>query len=350
LRLQALATPGHTPEHLAYVLSDGSRPVALFSGGSLLVGAVARTDLIAPDRTEPLARALWRSLHERILGLPDEVAVYPTHGAGSFCSAPTGGERVTTIGLERRRNRLLTAPDEDTFVRWLIAGLGSYPPYFLRLREVNRQGPRLLGPRGPLPDLTVDEVRRRLAAGAQLVDARPVDRWASGHVPAALAVTLRPQFATWLGWHLPLDTELVFVVDDDQDEIDLVRQAHSVGFDRLAGRLAGGMTTWSAADQPVARTPLVAAAELDGHRVVDVRQASEWDSGHIPAAVHVELGALGADPTLAPAGPVVLACGHGERAATAASLLERAGRRDTAVLRGGPGDWAAVTGRCLDTA
>ena len=150
LTLRGLATPGHTPEHLSYLLLDGATPLALFSGGSLLVDAVARTDLIAPDQTEALARELWRSLHERILILPDDLPVYPTHGAGSFCSAPAGAERITTIGRERAANPLLAAPDEDAFVKQLLDGLGTYPPYFLRLRDVNRAGPRLYGPATPL--------------------------------------------------------------------------------------------------------------------------------------------------------------------------------------------------------
>jgi glyoxylase-like metal-dependent hydrolase (beta-lactamase superfamily II)/DNA-binding transcriptional ArsR family regulator len=129
LTLRALATPGHAPEHISYLLLDGGRPVALFSGGALLVGTVARTDLAGPELTEPLARAAYRSLRQRLLSLPDELGVYPTHGAGSFCSAPVGGERTTTIGAERRHNRLLAAPDEDTFVAQLLASFGSYPPY-----------------------------------------------------------------------------------------------------------------------------------------------------------------------------------------------------------------------------
>jgi len=128
LTLRALATPGHTPEHLAYLILDAGRPLALFSGGSLLVGAVARTDLIGPERTGELARALWRSLHERILTLPDDLPVFPTHGAGSFCSAPAGAERTTTIGREKAGNPLLAAPGEDAFVKMLLGGLGSYPP------------------------------------------------------------------------------------------------------------------------------------------------------------------------------------------------------------------------------
>jgi hydroxyacylglutathione hydrolase len=195
LGLRGLATPGHTPEHLAFMLADGARPLALFSGGSLLVGAVARTDLVSPDRTEQLARALWRSLHERVLTLPDDLAVYPTHGAGSFCSAPTDTEptTTTTIGRQKATNPLLAAPDEDTFVKLLVGGLGSYPRYFLRLRETNRRGPRVYGatppPLAPLPPA---QVRRLVAGGAELVDARPIAAFAAGHVPGALSIPLRP--------------------------------------------------------------------------------------------------------------------------------------------------------------
>lgn len=150
LNLRALGTPGHTPEHLSYLLLDGARPVALFSGGSLLVGAVARTDLIAPERTDQLARLLWRSLRDHILILPDDLAVYATHGAGSFCSAQASAERTTTIGRERAANPQLNVADEDAFVGALLGGLGSCLPYFLRLREVNRRGPHLYGNEPPV--------------------------------------------------------------------------------------------------------------------------------------------------------------------------------------------------------
>jgi glyoxylase-like metal-dependent hydrolase (beta-lactamase superfamily II)/rhodanese-related sulfurtransferase len=348
LALRALATPGHTPEHVAYLLLDGSRPVALFSGGSLLVGAVARTDLIAPERTEELARSLWRSLAERILTLPDDLPVYPTHGAGSFCSAPAGGERTTTIGREKRTNPLLGAPDEDAFVAQLLAGLGSYPRYFARLREVNRRGPRLYGPEPPtLTPLGPGEVRRLLDGGALLVDARPVRGFAAGHVPGALSIPLRPVFGTWLGWLAEPDQSLVFVLDDRQDRSDLVRQARKVGFEHLAGELAGGVHAWQAAGLPVAAISLVEPARLDPAITVDVRQASEFGTGHIPGAVHLELGALPQDLGELPGGPLTLACGHGERAMTAASLLAATGRGDVSVLVGGPDDWATATGRTL---
>ncbi len=349
LTLRALATPGHTPEHLAYLLLDGPRPLALFSGGSLLVGAVARTDLISPERTEDLARSLWRSLHERILTLPDDLPVYPTHGAGSFCSAPAGSERTTTIGREKATNPLLTAPGEDAFVTLLLGGLGSYPPYFLRLREVNRRGPAVYGtPSPPLDGLPVDQVRRLLANGAQLVDARPVAAFAAGHVPGALSIALRPAFATWLGWLADPERPLVFVLDGDQDRVELVRQARNIGYENLAGELTGGMRAWRDTGQPVGAIPFVGAGALDPSRTVDVRQSSEFEAGHVPGARSVELGALADATSALPGGPLTLACGHGERAMSAASVLAAGGQRDVSVLDGGPEDWQRSTGRPLE--
>lgn len=336
LGLRALATPGHTPEHLAWLLTEGSRPVALFSGGALLVGAVARTDLVAPDRTVPLARALWRSLRETVLALPDDLPVYPTHGAGSFCAAPAGVERTTTIGRERATNPLLAAPDEDTFVQRLLDGYGSYPPYFLRLRDRNRRGFDVVG--SPLPSLaplSVDDVQAVVAAGGVVVDVRPVSAWAAAHVPKSVAIPLRPQFGSWLGWLLPDDRPLAFVLDGGQDGREVVRQALTIGYEHLAGALDGGMEAWRAAGLPVATVDIVAPAGLD-RPVVDVRQEAEYAGGYVPGAVHVELGDLEDRVASLPTGPLAFMCGHGERAATAASLAERAGWTELAVVVGGP--------------
>jgi hydroxyacylglutathione hydrolase len=352
LTLRALATPGHAPEHVSYLLLEEGRPQALFSGGALLVGTVARTDLAGPELTEPLARAAYRSLRQRLLPLPDELGVYPTHGAGSFCAAPAGDRRATTIGAERRHNRLLAAADEDAFVAELLASLGSYPPYFLRLRERNRVGPELLGPDWRvLPLLSTDRVRAHLAGGGMVVDARPVGAFAAGHIPGALSIALRPAFASWLGWLLDDTRPLVFVLDDDQDRGELLRQCRTIGYDHLLGEPAGGMAAWRAADLPQAQLPVVEAERL-GDRpgaVLDVRQASETAEGHLPGAATVELGDLAGDPLTAqlPEGPVTLMCSHGQRAMTAASLLERAGRRDLRVVVGGPEDWRQATGRAL---
>jgi hydroxyacylglutathione hydrolase len=347
-RLRALATPGHTPEHVAYLLSDSDRPRAVFTGGSLLVGSVARTDLIDPDDTEALTRALWRSIRHQLLALPDEVAVLPTHGAGSFCSAPGESRRWTTIGDERRTNPLLGAPDEDTFVRSVLDSLGTYPPYFLRLREVNRRGPAVHGEPGGLRPLSVEQVAGLRARDAVVVDVRPVAEFAAGHVAGSLAHTLRPQFASWLGWLLPDPaTPLVFVAGEHQERREIVRQCRSIGYEHLVGELAGGVDAWRAAGRDMATIPFLDPTDADGRSVVDVRQAGEYAAGHVPQATHVELGALNERAAALPSGPLTVMCGHGERAATAASILAAAGRRDVAVLDGGPADWASATGEDL---
>lgn len=350
LVLRALATPGHTPEHLAYLLLDGSRPVAVFTGGSLLVGAVARTDLIDRDATDELSRALWRSIHSQLLALPDDVVVYPTHGAGSFCSAPAGDRRWTTIGAERVANPLLAAPDEDTFVQRLLGGLGTYPPYFLRSRERNRLGPRVYGvPQPDLPALSAEDVRRATVAGAEVIDVRPVEDFAAGHLPGSLSIPLRPQFASWLGWLVEDDRPLVFVLAPDQDQAEVVRQSLAIGYEQLLGALAGSVEAW-AATRPLERTPLVDARVLADRPVLDVRQTDEFDAGHLPAAVHLELGSLVDHISAVPPGPLAVMCGHGERAMTAASVLARAGRNDIAVVVGGPADWVSGSGCPLATA
>ena len=343
LTLRALATPGHTDEHLSFLLLDGARELGVFTGGSLIVGSAARTDLLGPARAEELARAQYRSLR-RLARLPDATDVWPTHGAGSFCSAPPGAERTTTIGVQKRANALLTAPDEDSFVRELLDSLGSYPAYFERLAEINRRGPAVLTGEPSLPALSAADVRRFLGQGAQLVDVRRVEDFAAGHVPGALSVHLRDQFATWLGWLLPDDAPLVFVTAPGQDIAELTWQALKIGYERLRGHLT--MDAWTADGGEQETVPLVAADHVGDRPVLDVRQQSEWDAGHIPGAVGIELGALPDRTDEAPSSALVH-CAHGERAMTAASLLQRTGHRDVAVLAGGPADWAEVTGRPL---
>ncbi|MFF5218561.1 rhodanese-like domain-containing protein [Micromonospora sp. NPDC000442] len=346
LTLQAWSTPGHTDEHLSYLLRDGPTAVGVFTGGSLIVGSVARTDLLGEDRTVELAHAQYASLH-RLAALPDPTEIWPTHGSGSFCSAPPGSARTTTVGAEKTTNPLLRAPDVDTFTTRLLTSLGSYPAYFRWLAEMNRHGPQVVTGTPELARLSADEVRRLLAHGAVLVDVRPVTDVAAGHVPQALAIPLRAQFATWLGWLVPPEQPVVIVRNPDQAEEDILWPALTVGIEHIAGELDGGMSAWIADGGPVTRTALIRAPEISGP-VLDVRQAGEYAAGHLPGAVHLELGDLAAAaPDAVPAGPTVVMCGHGERAMTAVTLLERAGRADLAVLVGGPQDWVAVTGQRL---
>ena len=185
-----------------------------------------------------------------------------------------------------------------------------------------------------------------MSGGGQVVDVRPVADFAAGHVPGAVSIPLRHQFATWLGWVVRDGVPLGFVLAGGQDPAEVAWQALKIGYENLAGQLDGGMAAWHADAGPAETTELVTAGRIAGRPVLDVRQAAEYAAGHVPAAVHIELGDLPARAQDAPAAAVVM-CGHGERAMTAASLLQRAGHQGLAVLDGGPQDWADATGRPL---
>jgi glyoxylase-like metal-dependent hydrolase (beta-lactamase superfamily II)/rhodanese-related sulfurtransferase len=349
--LKALATPGHSPEHLSFMLLDGDHLAGVFTGGSLLVGTAGRTDLVNPEMTVPLARAQYRSL-ELLMQLPDETPVWPTHGAGSFCSAAAGAERTTTIGRERATNPLLQAAGEDAFVAALLGTLGSFPDYFLRLGMVNLRGPAVLTAAPALPALSLEEVVDFQDKGAQVVDVRRSADFAAGHIPGSLAVAFRPAFPTWLGWLADPQRPVVFVRSPNQDPEDIAWAAAKVGFDTLAGELDVSHPDWG--DGSTTRTSsLIGAGHLiNGDEaswpVVDVRQAAEFRAGHITGVRNVELGGIADQLFDLPAGPIVLMCGRGERALTAASILERAGRTDVAVLDGSAADWVRLANRPLE--
>lgn len=348
LALRAWSTPGHTDEHLVFLLLDGDSPVGVFTGGSLIVGSAARTDLVAPDRTEELARAQYRSL-QRLMRLPDEVAVWPTHGAGSFCSSPPGSDRTSTVGHERATNAMLATASEDDFVDRLLGSLGSFPTYFRRLGEANRRGPAVLPEPLALASLTVEQTRRLVDDGAIIVDVRPVDQYAAAHVPGSVSIELRPAFGTWLGWLLPHDTRVVVLRSPAQDPAEILGQAVKLGYD-IAGELAGGIRAWAEAGLVMTSTAVVTPTTMtDVEQVLDIRQDSEFGAGHVPGAEHRELGALAATAASLPDRPLTVMCGHGERAMSAASVLERAGRDDVSVLLGGPSDWAARHGVDLES-
>ena len=341
LTLRALATPGHTDEHLSLLLLDGTRELGVFSGGSLITGSAARVDLVSPDRTMELARAQYRSVH-RLAQLAPATLLWPTHGGGSFCSASAASGSASTIAAERETNPLLAAPDVDTFVRLLTETAGSFPTYFQRLGEENRRGPDpLSGAWGSLPLLTGDEAAQLVTAGAVLVDVRPIVAFSAGHPAGALSIPLRPAFASWLGWLAPHDRPLVVLREPGQDLDDLVWQAAKIGYTNLAGEIAGGIAAWQAAGLPTAVLPLTDPAQLGDVRLIDVRQASEYAAGHAPGAINVELGSIRRRLAERDDRPTVLMCGHGERAMSAASILAAAGIENLAVLVGGPDDVTA---------
>lgn len=356
LRFVALDTPGHTPEHVSYELADTSRadePVALLTGGSLLVGAVGRTDLLGAANAVPYAHAMYHSLHDVLLPHEDFVGVYPTHGAGSLCSTGIASTPTSTIGFERRYDPLLRPMDVDAFARALLAGQPAFPRYFARMRPLNRAGPPLLGGVVPtIPALDLERVDRLLADGALLVDARQPEVHAAGRATGSWSIPAGPSFGTWLGWVVDPDRAVVLLVDDPAELDDLARQAMRIGFDGLAGHVAGGFDAWLASGRPHASGGRLdvdtLARELAGDPsdrpfVVDVRQASEFEAGHVPGAWHIHAGSLAERLDELPRGrPIACICASGYRSSVAASMLRTRGFADVRWVADGVPAWEAA--------
>jgi rhodanese-related sulfurtransferase len=347
--VEVIASPGHTPEHVSYALRTGEGPPALFSGGALTAGAAARTDLLTPELTEPLTRAQFRTVHMAFTGLPDETLLLPTHGGGSFCTAGSGGERTSTLGRERATNPLMLYEGEDEFMRWFPTTFPAVPAYFARMREVNVAGPRLRRDIA-MPGALSPEVFREAAKDGLIVDVRPVEEYARGHIEGSLSDAFRPSYATWLGWLAPLGTPLLFVLPDAGEGLldAVVDESLLVGQERFVGWLEGGMEAWERAGLPLRALPRVeaeAAREVaaEGVTVVDVREPDEYESGHVSGALSIPLGRLQGELGRVPRGrPVLTYCAMGERSTTAASVLERNGFADVQNLEGGIEAWRAA--------
>jgi hydroxyacylglutathione hydrolase len=350
LSLGILSTPGHTPEHISFAVyaEDNEIPEALFSGGSLIVGGTGRPDLLGHEHTIPLARDLFHSIHEVISRLPDDVVVYPTHGAGSFCNTTSSGARFTTIGQERRTNPFFQLTDEEAFVKRATTGLSSYPTYYGRSRAINQQGPRLLGGVPLLRPLAPDALQKEIRAGAAVIDIRPSRQFIAGHIPNSYGIPLVTPLTTWAGWVVPFGTPIVLVANTPEERQEAVLQLIRIGYDDLRGYLAGGLDTWGAAGFPLAHWHSLSARDLNSKLrngeqpfLLDVRYNKEWAQGHIAGARHVEAGQLPevARAVLPDDRPLVLYCARGNRSTVALSVLEQKGFRDLYALEDGISSW-----------
>jgi rhodanese-related sulfurtransferase len=343
-----METPGHTPEHTAYLLLGGnaSEPSAVFTGGSLMVGGAGRTDLLGAHRAEELTRAQFRSLR-RLLALRDEALVLPTHGAGSFCAATTSGPRTSTFGVERRNNPALALlEDEAAFVRARLEGLPRHPDYYRFMAPINRAGPAVLSAVPDLPALSPIEVQRHADDGAWIVDGR--DRWsfAAAHLPGSVNVELDDSFASFVGSVVPFGVPLVLVLPEPGAAAEAVTQLLRIGYDDQLGFLAGGVAAWVADDRPTRSYPARDIREVDvgdpAAVVVDVRQPTELDQGVIPGSRQIFLGDLPERLAEIPSGRRTwTVCASGRRAAVAASVLDRAGVPVGVIARGGVPTWVA---------
>jgi hydroxyacylglutathione hydrolase len=345
VRVRALHTPGHRPEHTAFALIDtarGPEPWAVLTGDTLFVGDVARPDL-AVDKEEG-AQGMFRSLHDTLLALPGECEVWPGHLGGSLCGGPGMDMKVaSTIAYEQAHNRLLGLADEDAFVHAAVASLGPQPPNFKAIVALNR------GPLGahrvepePLSPRQVDVWR---GEGALLVDVRTDLQFDDAHIPGAVCnAAVRAGFGTKLAWVASHDREVIFIGRDDEDAQRAARLAAAVGIVNVAGYLAGGMTSWREEKRPTASVERIDVAELyrrwDHVQVLDVRERSEWEAGHIPGSVNVPYHDISGAEGIEPAGPVAAICSSGQRSALAASLLLGHGVDGAIhVADGGVGTW-----------
>jgi hydroxyacylglutathione hydrolase len=351
LRLVALATPGHTPEHLAWLLyqGDAATPVAVFTGGSLLVGSAGRTDLLGPEPAGELTQAQFATIR-KLAALPDEVEVLPTHGAGSFCvAAMPATRRTTTIALERRENPLLCAADLASFDAELRGELLAYPAYYRHMAPINRAGAQVLGGLPRVPAVGPEELAARARAGAVVLDVRDRDDFAAAHIPGSVNIELNAGFASYVGWVLPFDQPLLLVLPDPVERRleEAVTQLVRIGWRHVEGWLAGGIDAWLAGggeprSYPSGGVEKLCDAFLAGTspHVLDVRQELEWQWGGIPGSEQVFLANLPARlGRLSQDDVHWVVCSNGHRASIAASLLDRAGIPVHLVGTGGVGEW-----------
>ncbi|MER6601397.1 MBL fold metallo-hydrolase [Streptomyces parvus] len=334
LTLTAIATPGHTPHHTAYVLGEAGRPVAAFTGGSLLIGTVGRPDLVEPRMTEQLARAQYASAHRLADALPDDTAVLPTHGFGSFCSSAQADGDATTIGREKAANTALTV-DVDTFVAELLAGLEDVPAYYAHMGPANATGPE---PVDLTPPATADprEIAARLAAGEWVVDLRNRVAFAEGHVAGSFNFEADGKLATYLAWMIPWGKPVTLLAESPAQLAAAQRELVRVGIDRPAAAATGGPEAWlrdgeRPASFPRATFARLAAEGTEEAVVLDVRRDSERAGGWIEGSVHIPVHEVHRRLGEVPDGIVWVHCAGGMRAGIAASLLDAAGRQVVAV-------------------
>ncbi|HSL22187.1 MAG TPA: MBL fold metallo-hydrolase [Vicinamibacterales bacterium] len=351
-RIAARHTPGHTPEHLSFLVYDANRapetPQLMLSGDFLFVGSLGRPDLLGEEAKRGLAERLYDSV-QRLVDLPDGVEVHPAHGSGSMCGAGMSDRPMSTLGFERVANPYLRrGMTRAEFVAKILGGVPPFPPYYRRMKALNSSGPRALNGLPGLEALELEPFKVRLDAGAVVIDLRDQLAFGGGHIPGAFGIGAGQDVSTWASWAVPYDTPIL-LVDHDSSRIEqAVRSLVRVGLDQVEGHLKGGMNAWIAAGLPASRTAQLSPAELHDRlqrgepiRVIDVRSDAEWRSGHVDGATHI-MGGLLPDRTselMEARSPLAVVCGAGYRSTVAASVLERAGVGPVYNVTGGMTAW-----------
>ncbi|GAC1657378.1 MAG: MBL fold metallo-hydrolase [Gemmatimonadaceae bacterium] len=358
LKFEALHTPGHTPEHLGFLVTDTpatDKPMGIITGDFVFVGDVGRPDLLEraaemAGTMEAGARTLFRSL-QRFKRLPDYLQIWPGHGAGSACGKALGAVPFSTIGYEKIANWGLLVEDENGFVQMVLAGQPEPPRYFAEMKRMNKEGPRLLGGFHRPERLPDSRLEALLAAGALVIDTRTAEEFAARHIPRTINIPLNKSFNTWAGWLVPFDRDFFLIVNDacahciDEAAHDLA----TIGLDRVAGYFGTqAIAAWALAGRELWAVPQINAAELEERRrtndiaVLDVRGRAEWEAGHLPDVQHIPIGYLTERLDEVPRDrPVIVHCQSGARSAIAASVLRANGLMNVVNLTGGFAEWQA---------
>jgi hydroxyacylglutathione hydrolase len=337
IRIRALHTPGHTPEHLSFLVTDGAasdEPIAALTGDFVFVGDVGRPDLLekaagVAGTMEDAARTLFRSLRRFVSEQPDWLQIWPGHGAGSACGKGIGSIPQSTIGYEKRTNWAFGIEDRALFVDAVLDGQPEPPKYFAEMKRINRDGPRVLGEHGAAPELPEERLRDVIDVGAIVVDIRSPDDYAAGHLPGTLSIPLNRAFTTWAGWLVPYHTDF-YLVGDRAAVSEAQRDLAMIGLDRVAGVFGPGAVGGRPGHE-LARIRRIDTRRLAERRlgnevtILDIRGVSEWETVRIPDATHIPLGYLGERLDELPRDrPVVVHCESGGRSGIAASVLEAA--------------------------
>lgn len=353
MEIKVLETPGHTPEHLSYVVHDRSRsdnPVGVFVGDTMFVGDVGRPDLF-PDIAEELAGKLFHSLHNKLLKLPDYVEVYPAHGAGSLCGRAMGAKWRTTIGYERHFNGALQIRDREAFIHSLTSHMPPAPDHFSRCSDINRDGPALTRDLLEVEELAPSLFRERITdPGVAVLDTRGYHSFAGQHIPGAWHLDLNGNFPTFAGWVLPTDMDFLLIADDHKKALETVMWARRAGVDRITGYLDGGMTAWAVSGFRTGHIGLISAEELhdmitgtDDFVLLDVRSPLEYEENHIKGSINIPVAELRTrHPELNKDKRTVIVCSSGNRSSLGASILMQHGFRDLTNIAGGMSGYSAA--------
>ncbi|MGZ5281236.1 MAG: MBL fold metallo-hydrolase [Bacteroidia bacterium] len=354
--IEALHTPGHTPEHLSFMVYDKSRttehPVTLLSGDFLFIGSVGRPDLLGEADKTPLAKQLYHSIHNKLKNLPDSVEVYPAHGAGSLCGSGMSDALHTTLGLERETNPYMQPMSEQEFVDKILGTLPHFPEYYLRMKELNSDGAPLLESLAKTPALTAEEFAKAIQAKCTILDTRNPLAFGGGHIDGSINIATTDQISFYGGIVIPYDLPTYLIVEDTAKVRDYVQALVRVGIENVQGYLTPNFNSWVNRGNDFTDLPQASVFALNDFMdigesitIIDVRSEGEWKSGHIKGAKHIYLGDVPNKLKSLPKDkeePIFCICGGGYRSSIAASVMMKNGYENVYNVFGGMGAWKAA--------